>query len=263
MGGELHVESTLGQGSVFWLDLDLPEVPQWVEVAKPEERTIIRLKEEKYRVLVVDDQWENRSVLVDLLSPLGFEVVEATDGQDCLNQALKMKPDAILLDMLMPGMDGFEATRRLRQLPTLKDVIVIATSANAFAENQQKCLAAGCNSFISKPVQAEKLLEQLRLDLGLEWVYEERPSKGHKARSEEEPLVCAQNSLVAPPSQTINALYEVAMMGDIRGIQEQANLIEQLDEQFMPFAKQLRQLAKGFQEKQILEFVRKYMAGNE
>jgi PAS domain S-box-containing protein len=263
MGGELHVESTLGQGSVFWLDLDLPEVPQWVEVAKPDERTIIRLKEEKYRVLVVDDQWENRSVLVDLLSPLGFEVVEATDGQDCLNQALKMKPDAILLDMLMPGMDGFEATRRLRQLPTLKDVIVIATSANAFAENQQKCLAAGCNSFISKPVQAEKLLEQLRLDLGLEWVYEERPSKGHKARSEAEPLVCAQNSLVAPPSQTINALYEVAMMGDIRGIQEQANLIEQLDEQFMPFAKQLRQLAKGFQEKQILEFVRKYMAGNE
>ena len=263
MGGELHVESTLGQGSIFWLDLDLPEVPQWVEVAKPDPSQIIGLKEEKYRVLVVDDQWENRSVLVDLLSPLGFEVLEATDGQDCLNQAQEIKPDAILLDMLMPGMDGFEAVRKLRQLPSLKDVIVIATSASAFPDNQQRCLAAGCNSFISKPVQAEKLLEQLRLHLGLEWVYEDHRSQGQETGSEEDSHGSAQNPLVAPPPQTITALYELAMMGDIRGIQEQANLIEQLDEQFVPFAKQLRYLAKGFQEKQILGFVRKYIAGNE
>lgn len=69
--------------------------------------------------------------------------------------------------------------------------------------------------------------------------------------------------IVAPPPEKITALYELAMMGDIRGIQEQANLIEQLDEQFVPFAKQLCQLAKGFQEKQILEFVREYMAEKE
>ncbi len=343
MGGELKVESTLGQGSVFWLDLDLPEVSHWVEAAKPDEGNIIGLKEQNYKVLVVDDKWENRSVLVDLLSPLGFEVREATDGQHCLKQAVKFKPDVILLDMVMPQMDGFEAITRLRQLPSLRDVVVIATSASAFACDKQKCLAAGCNGFISKPVQAEKLLEQLRLHLGVQWVYREAskltpiesvatsgaaalskgvsgsetssldgssldpnradplvpsdhhaqagrsPTKGSStehssslfeglgllgpspatpranvtANKEQEPLGSTQTPLVAPPLEEITALYELAMMGDIRGIQEQAKLIEQLGEQFVPFAKQLRQWANGFQEKQILEFVRKYMGGHE
>jgi CheY-like chemotaxis protein len=275
MGGELKVESTLGQGSVFWLELDLPEVSEAVEVVKADEGNIIGLKEEKYRVLVVDDNKENRSVLVDLLSPLGFEVAQATDGQDCLNQSLKFQPNVILLDMVMPGIDGFEATRRLRQLPTLKEVVVIATSASASNSDQHKCLAAGCNGFISKPVQAEKLLEQLRLHLGLEWVYEKSvgtPTRGVPSResivaparvASNSPESIPQNSFVAPPLEELTALYELAMMGDIRGIQEQAKRLQQLDEQFEPFAKQLRQLAKGFQEKQILEFVRKYMAGNE
>ncbi len=267
MDGELSVESSLGQGSVFCLDLDLPEVLEWVEATKVDEGNIIGLKEKKYRVLVVDDKWENRSVLVDLLSPLGFEVVEAIDGQDCLNQALKVKPDVILLDMVMPGMDGFEATKRLRQLPSLREVVVIATSANAFAYDQQQCLAAGCNGFISKPVQAQKLLEELSQHLELEWVYKEVEGEpnGSSSPMHSRPLSIAtvQNSLVAPPLEKITALYELAMMGDIQGIQEQANVIEQLDQQFVPFGQQLRQLAKGFQEKQILEFVRKYMAENE
>lgn len=273
MGASLNVESTLGQGSVFWVDLDLPEVSDWVEVVKADEGKIIGLKEKNYRVLVADDKWENRSVLVDLLSPLGFEVVEATDGQDCLNQALKIKPDVILLDMVMPRIDGFEATRRLRQLPTLKQVVIIAMSASAFADDQQKCLTAGCNGFISKPVEAQKLFAQLRLHLGLEWVYEDKDEVERSKDEHKNPLHtshCASHrfantldtSLVAPPLKELTALHELAMIGDIGGIQEQADLIEQLDEQFVPFAQQLRQLAKGFQEKQILEFVRKYMAGN-
>ncbi len=267
MGGSLNVESTLGQGSLFWLDLDLPEVSQGVEVAKADERKIVGLKEEKYRVLVVDDQSENRSVLVGLLSPLGFEVVEATDGQECLNRALEIKPDVILLDMVMPGMDGFEVVRRLRQLPGLQKIVVIATSASAFADDKEKCLAAGCDGFISKPVQAEKLLEQLRLHLELEWVYEHKDEVGKLKDEHKNSLhpsdLTLHTSIVAPPPEELTSLYELAMMGDIRGIQEQAKRLEQLDEQFVPFSNQLLQFAKGFQEKQILEFVRKYMAGND
>jgi PAS domain S-box-containing protein len=303
MGGELHVESELGRGSVFWLDLDLPTVsPPEIENARADEGNIIGLKQEHYRVLVVDDQIENRSFLVDLLSPLGFEVVEATDGKDCLLQALSVKPDAILLDMVMPEMDGFEAVKRLRQLPALQDVVVIATSASVFPGDQQKCLTAGCDGFIAKPVQAGQLLEQLGRHLGIEWNYEEvnevdaiAPSNPTaiatssnseqatalgkvptpvtparievrkalpKTRSVSSSLASRANALVAPPLEELSALYELAMMGDIRGIQEQANRLEQLNEQFVPFARQLRQLAKGFQEKQILEFVKKYMAGN-
>ena len=295
MGGELKVGSTLGQGSVFWLDLDLPEVSEeWVANSKSDEAIIIGLKDKKYKVLVVDDKWENRSVLVDLLVPLGFEVAQAIDGQDCIEQALKTQPDVILLDLIMPGMDGFEATKRLRQLPPLRDIAIIATSASVFDDDQEKSLAAGCNGFISKPLQAEQLLEQLRRHLGLEWVYEEsgkprlkssgmatqvepnRPESsaqtfGERASSTTAlvPYVAPQGlkgettALLAPPPEEITALHELAMMGDIRGIQEQAKRLEQLDEQFAPFATQLHQLAKGFQEKQILEFVKKFMAGNE
>ena len=308
MGGKLHVESRLGQGSVFCLDLDLPAVSEEAEVVEHPQGKVIRLKE-KYRLLVVDDKWENRSVLLDLLSPLGFEVQEAREGQDGLNQALGHQPDVILLDMVMPGIDGFEVVKRLRELPTLGRVVVIAMSASAFDYDQQKCLAAGCDGFISKPVQVEKLLEQLRQHLGLEWVYEEtdvdaptvqgsaigtsaashkvagriqderndplgsglplggslasHPATGYGQTAQMLTDATLQSSIVAPPPEELTALHKLAMMGDIRGIQQQAKRLEQLDEQFVPFAKQLSQLAKGFQEKQILEFVRKYMAENE
>jgi PAS domain S-box-containing protein len=289
MGSEIQVGSTLGQGSVFWLDLDLPTVSEQIEITKFDPGHIISLKEKTYKVLVVDDRWENRAVLVDLLSPLGFEIVQATDGQDCINQALQTQPDLILLDMVMPGMDGFEAARKLRQLPNLTDIVIIATSASAFDYDQEKSLAAGCNGFISKPVQIEQLLEQLRRYLGLEWVYQSNssliPSPATMLRNEHSsplptrqfnselnlkvlPIGVTQDTLseaivIAPPTEAITALYELAKIGDIKGIQEQAKKIEQLDQQFVPFAQQLEQLAKGFQEKQILGFVRKYMAGNQ
>ncbi|AFZ19609.1 PAS domain S-box protein [Allocoleopsis franciscana] len=296
MGGKLHVESRLGQGSVFCLDLDLPIASEEADVAEHHEGRVIRLKE-KYRLLVVDDKWENRSVLVDLLSPLGFEVLEARNGQEGLNQALQHKPDVILLDMVMPGMDGFEVVKQLRELPNLERVVVIAMSASAFDNDQEKSLTAGCDGFISKPVQVGKLLGQLRHHLGLEWVYEEtdldtltvpdgatapiapspkvaiRDERNHALQTglplQGSPLPAThyahawQTLTVVPPPEELQALYELAMMGDIRGIQQQAKRLEQLNEQFAPFAKQLSQLAKGFQEKQILEFVRKYMAEDE
>ena len=266
MGGELKVRSTLGQGSVFWLDLDLPETSEWVEVAKTDAGNIIGLKERTYKVLVVDDKWENRSVLVDLLTPLGFEVAQATDGRDCLRQARQFKPDVILLDMVMPGMDGFEAVKRLRQLPELKETIVIATSASAYAYDRQECLGAGCDGFISKPVQAEALLEALHRHLQLEWVYRESDRSTPQlpaAKSTVDRTEPPPSALVFPPAEEMAALYKLAMMGDIKGVREHAKQLEQLDKKYKPFAKQLHQLAKSFQEKQILEFVKTHMAGNE
>ena len=262
MGGKLNVESTLGQGSVFWLDLDLPEVLDWQETDVAKERVIIGFQGYKRKVLVADDRWENRSFLVNLLSPLGFEVREAIDGRDCLNQALQIQPDVILLDLVMPQMNGLEVTRQIRQLSELKDVVVIATSARVFDYDQQECLAAGCNGFIPQPVRTEYLFEQLQVNLGLEWIYQEvKGEDSHSSGIRHE--VSTPNSLVAPPESEIEVLYELAMLGDIRGIREQAKRLEQLDTRFVPFAEQLLQLAQGFQEKQILKFVKTYMVGNE
>ncbi len=258
MNGKLTVESTPGQGSVFCLELDLPEVLEWQEPVIAKERKIIGFQGHKRKVLVTDDTPENRSILVNLLSPLGFEVAEATDGQNCLKQALQFKPNVILLDLVMPGMDGLETTRQLRQSPELKDIVVIATSAKVLDYNQQECLAAGCNDFIPQPVPTETLFEQLHKHLDLEWIYQQE-RRSSSTFSCYWPVASIQNAIVAPPQSEIEALYELAMMGDIRGIREQAKKIELLDDQFVPFAQHLSQLANNFQEKQILEFVKEYM----
>ncbi|NET57075.1 MAG: PAS domain S-box protein [Symploca sp. SIO2E6] len=271
MESELQVESSLGQGSIFWIDVDLPEVSQGQEIRTVPRSNIIGFRGDKRKLLIADDKWENRSVLVNMLLPLGFEIAEVKDGRDCLNQAVEFKPDLILLDMIMPVIDGLETTRQLRQIKTLKDMVIIATSASVFESNQQEYLAAGCDGFIPKPVQAEKLFELLQYHLGIEWIYENSQAvsnqeiievtgitrenlQGQTAQSRQ----VKESTLVVPPSTEIANLYELAMMGDIGGIIEQAKRLEQLDEQFVPFAHKLLQLAKGFQEKQILEFVKQY-----
>jgi len=267
MDSELQVKSNLGQGSVFWIDLDLPEVSQGQEVISVPGKKIVGFRGNKRKLLIADDKWENRSVLVNLLLPLGFEIAEVKDGKDCLNQAVVFKPDLILLDMIMPVIDGLETTRQLRRLKTLKNVVIIATSASVFEYNQQEYLAAGCDGFIPKPVQAENLFELLQAYLGIEWIYEDSKVVTNQEIIEEtitsrenlqEETAQGTQSLVIPPSTVIVSLYELAMMGDIGGIIDQAHKIEQLDEQFVPFANKLLQLAKGFQEKQIIEFVKQY-----
>ncbi|HEY9659338.1 MAG TPA: ATP-binding protein, partial [Allocoleopsis sp.] len=132
MGGALQVRSTLGAGSTFWFDLDLPEIASSIDAVNPSQRPIIGIKGNQRKILVVDDKPTNRAILVNLLEPIGFDMLEAVDGEDGLTKAQMFHPDAILLDLVMPNLDGFEATRRLRAMPTLKDTIVIAVSASVF-----------------------------------------------------------------------------------------------------------------------------------
>jgi CheY-like chemotaxis protein len=191
-----------------------------------------------------------------MLEPLGFEVVEAVNGLEALNKASEFKPDIIFMDLVMPVLDGFEATRRLRTLPDLANVVVIAISASVFDFNQQQSHKAGCDDFLPKPFREADLLDKLRVHLGLEWVYEEATVVKETASSPEQEWL--GESLVAPPAEEIATLLDLAMKGDLRGIVKQAERLEVLDQQWVPFATHLRQLAKGFKGKQIREFLKKY-----
>jgi len=262
MSGELKVKSTLGKGSIFWLDLDLPEISYEGDATKIEEDNIIGFQGSKQKILVVDDQWANRSVLVNLLQPLGFKVIEASNGQDALNKACEFQPDCILMDLVMPTLDGFEATRRLRKLPKLADIVVIAISASVFDMDQQQSREVGCDDFLPKPIREADLLEKLRIYLGLEWLYEEK-SKLRNIKEEKNNSLLTSNltletAIVAPPTEEIATLLNLAMMGDLRGIVDQAAKLERLDEQWVPFTTHLRQLAKSFKVKQVIEFIKQY-----
>jgi CheY-like chemotaxis protein len=180
------------------------------------------------------------------------------------------------MDLVMPIMDGFEATRQLRQLPDLNKVVVIATSASAFEYDQQSSFNSGCNDFISKPLRANELLELLQRHLGLEWVYEVSSQlsgvsrqlsiaaiNGHKQDASATLKDNEQDLLIAPPKQELEALLELARVGDIKGILDQAVRLEQSEERYILFATELRQLAKGFQVNKLQELLKKYIAGSQ
>ncbi|MEE8125771.1 MAG: ATP-binding protein, partial [Nitrospirales bacterium] len=147
MGGELGVTSTPDKGSTFWFTVSLPAVETSQVTALPVDKTIIGYKGERKRILVVDDKPTNRGIVMNLLEPLGFEVQEAANGHEALAKVAEPFPHLIIMDLIMPVMDGIEATRRIRQLPEGKEVPIIASSASVFEFNQQDSLKAGCNDF--------------------------------------------------------------------------------------------------------------------
>ncbi len=279
MGSTIQVKSQLDKGSVFWIDLNLPEATKWEQTATVDaQRKIIGFAGRKRTILMVDDRWENRSVIVNLLEPIGFALVEATNGQEGLDKAAEFKPDLIITDLRMPVSDGFEMMRRLRQSMELKDVVIIVSSASVFDTDQQKSLESGGDDFLPKPVQADELLQKLKKHLGLEWIYEQKDDDQRIADENLSPhptlpfgvregFCSTENTfqtleLVPPPAEELALLFDLAMGGRIKTILEQAERLEQLDEKFVPFVKRLRQLAKGFQVKKIKEFIKQYKSSN-
>ena len=254
MGGALNVKSTLGKGSVFWFDLALPFVNEWRPVDNIYERHVIGFKGKSRIILVVDDKNANRAVLVNLLSPLGFEVLEASNGEEGFEKALAKRPDVILMDLVMPVMDGFEATRRIRQSAKLPEVVIIAVSASAFKQDRQDSLAAGCDDFIAKPISTDEMLDKLHKQLKLEWVFDtDNPESQDSLQSLEEA------PLVGPPAQEAKMLYKLAMQGNVGRLIEQASQLEKTDDKLKPFATKLRRLAEEFQVRKIRELIKLYL----
>ncbi|MDB9510310.1 CHASE3 domain-containing protein [Kamptonema animale CS-326] len=257
MGSKICVTSQLEKGSQFWFDLDLPCANEFT--LKPTwnlKGIVVGFTGNKRKILVIDDRWENCSVIVNLLTPIGFEVFEAANGAEGLAKATELMPDLIITDLVMPVMDGFELLRRLRNSETLKDTIVIVSSASVFETDQYKSLDAGANAFLPKPVQVSELFELLQKKLGLSWVYAE--PKTSQSPSESTPKISAVESLVIPPAALIEDLYDLAKKGNVKAVIQKAEELKKLDEQWIPFAEEVCRLAKGFQEKQLKSFLTNY-----
>jgi PAS domain S-box-containing protein len=251
MGSTIQVQSEMNVGSIFWFDVNISQADEWVKTSQIDDRgQIIGIKDRQPKIVVIDDKWANRSVLSNLLSPIGFEVSEANDGQEGWEKILEVQPDLIVTDLLMPEVDGFELIKRVRESENFKDLIIIVSSASVFETDQYRSLEAGANTFIAKPVQATELLQKLQQYLELEWVYE----------ANEAPLAIGSdtNELISPPATSMEILYELAMKGNFREIVKQAVLLEQIDPKYIPFAKRLHQMAKDFQDEEILRFIQSY-----
>ena len=116
----------------------------------------------KKRILVVEDQEDNRQILRDLLANAGYDMIEAEDGEQAIKLAASHQPDLILMDIQLPGLDGYEATRRLKADAALHAIPVIAVTAYELNEAEDKALAAGCDAYMPKPISPRRLLAKVR-----------------------------------------------------------------------------------------------------
>ena len=164
MGGDIKVVSTPGSGSVFTFAIRLPVAHSVakVSVVTPQSgiaaEQALRSEFSTCRVLVAEDDWVNQEVALELLrETLNFTVDVAEDGVQALELALRQRYDIILMDMQMPELDGLGATQAIREIPGFAETPIIAMTANAFAEDRTRCLDAGMNDFIAKPVNPDHL----------------------------------------------------------------------------------------------------------
>jgi two-component system, cell cycle response regulator DivK len=114
------------------------------------------------RILVVEDEDDSRRIARDLLTTAGFEMIEAEDGEKAVAAALRERPDLILMDMQLPALDGYEATRRIRANPDLKAIPIIAVTSYALSDEEARVIDAGCNAYVAKPYSPRALLLKIK-----------------------------------------------------------------------------------------------------
>ena len=250
LGSEIEVASAPGRGSTFAFELVVPleEVPP-PALVEADDAPAIGYRGARQRVLVADDVEANRQLLRDLLAPLGFDVQLAVDGADALRQARARPPDLVLMDLVMPVMDGLEAARHLRLDPALEHARVIAISASAARDAQELALLAGADAFLAKPIRHALLLQKIAELLPIELLH----ASSDPASGEPE--------FVAPPRSEMDVLAEMAREGDMRVIHRRADHIEALDARFKAFADRLRQLAGAYRSGDIIELIARHAPG--
>jgi PAS domain S-box-containing protein len=248
MGGDVQVRSRPGEGSTFSFEIELPTAQQQA-LAGPGRGRPTNYEGPRKKVLVVDDVAENRAMLFESLGALGLEVFDADNGKAGLEAADRIRPDLIVMDVMMPVMDGFEATKRLRRMPGLAEVPIIATSASASRDVEVRCRAAGANAFVPKPIDDNTLLEALTRLMSLTWIYDEpEPRFAEGAGS-------ADSNFVYPPPEEMQVLRQLARAGNMRSIRERAEHLRGLDTRYASFASRLIDLAEACQTRAIAALV--------
>jgi PAS domain S-box-containing protein len=222
MKGYIDVLSEKGKGSIFFFEIPAIELPM-EEKAVPERGRVIGLEkgQRQYRLLIAEDQQENRILLHKMLEPFGFEIRDAVNGKEVLEIVDVWHPDLIFMDILMPVMDGLEATHLIKSTEKGFHTKVIAITAQALEDDRKNIMQAGFDDFIRKPYRNIEIFDALSRHLGLRFVYEEKPMT-----PTEEPEIESRVKLLEKiPSELIKKLHQAVVGLDPDRIR---NLINQI-----------------------------------
>ena len=253
MGGDITVSSAVGQGSIFKFDIEIG-LADAVEIQETQaNRRVIGLQpgQSDYRILVVDDRLESRLLLMKLLVAVGFSVREADNGQEAINQWQEFEPHLIWMDMRMPVMDGYEATKRIKGHLKGQATVIIALTASAFDEERSLVLSAGCDDFVAKPFREQVIFEKMAQYLGVRYVYEESPSSTPSLGQPTQADLSAQ-ALALMPSEWVNELYQAADSVDNEQI---FRLLSQLPDSHANLGNAIADLVNNFRCDRIIELI--------
>jgi CheY-like chemotaxis protein len=251
MGGEITVESRVGGGSRFGFVVTLAVLPEQRAVA-PAARRAIGYAGPRRRILVADDQTENRELLRQMLEPLGFEIVQASDGHDAVAAVRAAPPALVLMDLRMPRMDGFEAAAAIRRLPGLENVPVVAASASTADLTRARADVATFAVCLRKPFQAQDLMDTLQRLLGLTWRYEDEQAPVA------EPV---ESATEVPAPEVLEELLELTRLGKLVRVEQMALELQQREPALAGFARRVHALARGFEEAKLTDLLESSMAG--
>jgi CHASE2 domain-containing sensor protein/CheY-like chemotaxis protein/nitrogen-specific signal transduction histidine kinase len=259
MGGEITVGSLVGKGSIFKFDIKLSGVETADIKSQQPTRRVLALEPNqlKYRILIADDALENRQLLIKLLSPFGFELWEASNGVEAIEIWEKYCPHLIFMDMRMPMMDGYEATKQIRlresnrenfqvKIQTSQATAIVAVTAHMLEKERTTAFSAGCDDFIHKPFREADILDALHKHIGARFVYAESTAASTETKVE----ILTPEAIAALPPYLVANLRQAIYNLDVDLMQ---TLIIEISELNPPLATAIASLVKDFKYRQLLD----------
>ena len=255
MGGEIKVSSEVGKNCIFRFNLEIQEAKKEEIIYIEPPRRVIRVnsKELPYRILVVDDNLENRLLVVEQLHTVGFMTYEAANGKEAVQAFLTWEPHLILMDIYMPVMNGYVAIRQIRAMDKGRELPIIALTANAFKDDEIKAMDAGADGYLRKPFKDFELFAKIQGLLGLQFEYEgdsHPPQTGKKQKD----LRISTKTFKELPEELIASLRQAILTANMTTL---LGLIEQIRQQSPQVGNRLQQLAIDYQYDRLLAMLPK------
>ena len=254
MGSTIQVTSEVGQGSQFFFTVDFPLTQEWGAQKKGNDIANILGYEgdQHYTILVVDDRWENRAVLSNLLSPLKFTILEADNGQEGLRVLQNQLPDLVITDLAMPVMDGYEFLRHIRKTEAMKDIQVIVSSASVSQDDQALALNCGGDAFLEKPIDATALFQLVAKFLHLTWSRKTLP----KDRAIEK---MSLSNVILPARHKLEDLLLWVKKGRLQKIKVELKQLKSSDKNYTDFVNSLFPFVQQVQFEELEEILQAYL----
>jgi PAS domain S-box-containing protein len=242
MGGDISVTSEVNKGSVFtfWVEIKEGRIEE-DERNTPKQVIGIEKGEEKYRILVVDDKIDNLKVVVSLLRLVGFDTNEAVNGEDAIAKFIEYKPHLILMDMRMPVMDGYEATRRIKSMENGDNTPIIALTASTFEEERNRIASLRMQGYIRKPFRENELFSTIEKVLGIKYIYNDGAPLTQSNEIIDDGEVSGE--IAKLPENMVSEMLEAVSVADLDLL---IKLIDRVDSSNSELAQYLRTLAMNY-----------------